>query len=364
MYYNLSTALSQKGDYNQAIAVLKEVIRLDPQHQNAYQSLGHIFLTCGDYHEAVTVLRRAIELVPNDFVALKDLASALLGAGITEEAVTIYEQLLELDTVPMTESIANMALAYLCAGKAEEALTSSDSGLDIVSNDTSCLAFKSTALNHLGRRNEAGVLLNFNRLIFQKRFNSIDGYDATDEFNAKLSEYIVKHPDFGSTKLNRGLKSGESIPITFLEGQMPAVVETFHSMVLSAIHDYKETAPIDLSHPFLTRHPDKTRIQWWGTRIQPHGYLDTHFHPVGWLSGVYYPILPEAIDAHSQNQEGWIQFGREYYKIGSDDNPPVFTVKPETGLMVLFPSYFGHCTLPFSSADERMSVAFDVIPVE
>ena len=364
VYYNLSTALSQNNDYERAIVVLKEVIRLDPQHQHSYRSLGNIYLTSGDYLEAVSALRRAIELAPKDFVALKDLGSALLSTGDTEEAVAIYEQLLELDPVPTSESISNMALAYLCDGKAEEALKSSVSGLGIVGNDTSCLAFKSTALNHLGRRNEAGVLLDFDRLIFQKRFNSIDGYDTTDEFNANLSEYIVKHPDFGPTKLNRGLKSGESIPSTILEGPLPTVLETFHLMILSAIRDYKTAAPVDLNHPFLTRHPDKTRIQWWGTLIKPQGYLDSHFHPIGWLSGVYYPILPEAIDVHSENHEGWIQFGREYYKIGSDDNPPVCTVKPDTGLMILFPSYFGHRTLPFSTADERMSVAFDIIPVE
>ena len=135
-------------------------------------------------------------------------------------------------------------------------------------------------------------------------------------------------------------------------------------MILTAIRDYEEAVLVDPNHPFLTRHPDKTRIEWWGTLMQPHGYLDTHFHPTGWLSGVYYPILPEAIDVRPESQEGWIEFGREYYKIGSEDNPPVFTVKPETGLMVIFPSYFGHRTLPFSTADERMSVAFDVIPMD
>ena len=364
VYYNLSTALSQDSEYSRAIVALKEVIRLDPQHQRSYRSLGHIHLVCGDYHEAVLALRRAIELAPEDFVALNDLGSALLGAGISEEAISIYEQLIKLDPVPNTVSISNMALAYLCAGKAEEALKLSDTGLEIVGNETSCLAFKSTALNHLGRRNEAGALLNFDRLIFQKKFNSIDGYNSTDEFNAKLSEFIVKHPDFGPSKLNRGLQSGKNIPPAFLEGPLPTVLEAFHSMILSAIRGFKEATPVDPSHPFLSRHPSKTRIEWWGTLIQSHGYMDTHFHPVGWLSGVYYPVLPEAFKAHSESQEGWIEFGREYYKINSEDNPPVFTIKPDAGLMVLFPSYFGHRTLPFSIDDERMSVAFDVIPVE
>ena len=105
-----------------------------------------------------------------------------------------------------------MALAYLSNGKAKEALESSNAGLDVVSNDTSCLAFKATALNHLGQYNEAGILLDFDRLIFQKKFNLIYGYDTIDEFNTQLYEFVVKHPNFRSSQLNRGLKSGESIP--------------------------------------------------------------------------------------------------------------------------------------------------------
>ena len=365
VYYNLSTALSQNNDYERAIVVLKEVIRLDPQHQHSYRSLGNIYLTSGDYLEAVSALRRAIELAPKDFVALKDLGSALLSTGDTEEAVAIYEQLLELTKVPNVYSFANLALAYLCDGKAEKALKLSDAGLDIIGNNTSCLGYKATALNHLGQRDEAGFLLDFDRLIFLKRFNSIDGYNTIDEFNTQFTKYLVKRPDFGSGKLGiSGMNSGESMPPTFLEGPQPTLVETFHSMILSAIRDYKEAIPLDQNHPFLTRHPDKTRIQWWGNLLKSHEHIGSHFHPIGWLSGVYYSTLPEAIDVHPENQEGWIEFGREYSKIGSDDNPPVFTVKPSTGLIVLFPSYIGHRTLPFSTDGERMSVSFDVISVE
>ena len=104
-------------------------------------------------------------------------------------------------------------------------------------------------------------------------------------------------------------------------------------------------------------------IQCWATIIKSGGFLDTHFHPTGWLSGVYYPRLPDAVNRLSENKEGWIEFGKEYYRIGSGDQPPVFVVKPIPGLMILFPSYMGHRTLAFESTEERMSMAFDVLPV-
>ncbi len=36
-------------------------------------------------------------------------------------------------------------------------------------------------------------------------------------------------------------------------------------------------------------------------------------------------------------------------------------IRPRLGLMVLFPSYFWHHTVPFTGDQERISVAFDII---
>jgi hypothetical protein len=38
-------------------------------------------------------------------------------------------------------------------------------------------------------------------------------------------------------------------------------------------------------------------------------------------------------------------------------------VRPEEGLMLLFPSYFYHRIRPFDSSGVRVSVAFDVKPL-
>ncbi len=37
-------------------------------------------------------------------------------------------------------------------------------------------------------------------------------------------------------------------------------------------------------------------------------------------------------------------------------------VKPPPGLLVLFPSYMWHGTVPFSGEAPRLTVAFDLIP--
>ena len=37
-----------------------------------------------------------------------------------------------------------------------------------------------------------------------------------------------------------------------------------------------------------------------------------------------------------------------------------FTVRPEVGKLVIFPSYFWHGTIPFKSDEKRLTIAFDI----
>jgi hypothetical protein len=38
-------------------------------------------------------------------------------------------------------------------------------------------------------------------------------------------------------------------------------------------------------------------------------------------------------------------------------------VKPEPGMLVLFPSYMWHGTVPFAGKQSRLTVAMDIVPV-
>ena len=100
--------------------------------------------------------------------------------------------------------------------------------------------------------------------------------------------------------------------------------------------------------------------------MEGQGYQVPHVHPAAWLSGVYYPIVPdsatvaaEAPDG-SESKAGWLEFGRPFLRHKTAAPPRLRTIKPEEGLMVLFPPYFLHSTVPFESEETRISIAFDV----
>jgi len=83
-------------------------------------------------------------------------------------------------------------------------------------------------------------------------------------------------------------------------------------------------------------------------------------HPEGWIASACYIALPAEIAAGAGGS-GWLRVGRQ----GSPTAPRLEAehfVKPEPGLLVLFPAYLWHGVEPFASDSPRLTVAFDVVP--
>jgi uncharacterized protein (TIGR02466 family) len=98
----------------------------------------------------------------------------------------------------------------------------------------------------------------------------------------------------------------------------------------------------------------------WSVWLKPDGFHHNHVHPTGWLSSACYIELPDSVSAGGQ--EGWIKFGEP----GVVTQPQLaheHAVQPEPGMLVLFPSYMWHGTVPFSGDQPRLSIAFDIVPV-
>ena len=135
---------------------------------------------------------------------------------------------------------------------------------------------------------------------------------------------------------------------------------------LAALQDYiSEKTQQHLStlkkvkdHPFL-RHVGQEFYfnNAWSVNLFTHGFHKSHFHPQGWLSGVYYVDVPDCVNERGQ---GWITFGKA--EIPNLDEICDFAVKPQIGLLVLFPSFMWHGTRPFTTNSNRMTVVVDILP--
>ena len=96
--------------------------------------------------------------------------------------------------------------------------------------------------------------------------------------------------------------------------------------------------------------------------MDTRGHQAEHIHSAAWASGVYYVQLPNIGNLPEQGQAGWLEFGRPQPAYRCKVEPEVKSFPPEEGLMFLFPSYFYHGTVPIETEEQRISIAFDVIP--
>jgi len=361
VHFNLGTVLSRKHDIEGALSSYKEAIRLRSDHGGALRNLGHLLGRIGRFEEAIDPHRRASRIFQGDPSIAYDLGYALAVTGRTDEALKVLGRALEAH--PHTPDFMTMiALAHFRGGDPESALAYAEQALEARPGDNTALAYKAMALNEMGRHEEAAAIYDIDGLVMAEVAEAPDGFDSIADFNTAFEQMIRQHHSLEHSPLNRSLKGGQSTR-ELLDSDDPAA-RGFRQIVERAVAQYTERHPVNADHPFLASRPEKTEIACWANIIQKGGFQDVHFHPPSWLSGVYYPKLPSAVADETRKPEGWLEFGRAYYMLDAKADVPLRLVQPKEGLIVLFPAYFGHRTVPFESDEERISVAFDVMPAD
>ena len=108
-----------------------------------------------------------------------------------------------------------------------------------------------------------------------------------------------------------------------------------------------------LSRPFLVQMAQqkgfKEELSGWAVSLAKGGYQKRHIHPEAVVSGVLYIKLLDESRSCSQN-EGNLLFSSSH---GSR------MITPKEGMVVLFPSYLAHETVPLVNDKERLCIAFN-----
>ena len=96
----------------------------------------------------------------------------------------------------------------------------------------------------------------------------------------------------------------------------------------------------------------------WAVCQYESDYNPIHWH-TGNISAVTYTKIPEDFGSSykKENLNGNIAFIHGNRQLTS---APVFNIKPEIGVLFIFPSYMMHTVYPFFSNEERRSVSFNV----
>ena len=133
----------------------------------------------------------------------------------------------------------------------------------------------------------------------------------------------------------------------------PVIAQLRRACAAAVAAHVAQLPPIDPTHPTLGVRRDRplTFAGSWSVRLTDGGFHASHVHPEGWLSSAFYVAVPPG-------DGGQLDLGVPPAELGLD-LPPLRTIQPRPGRLVLFPSTMWHGTRPFT-AGERLTVAFDV----
>lgn len=392
LYFNRATLLMSLGETVRAEADYREAMRRDPANLPARINLGRIYLEddrldeaegcfgpaaqthptvpetqeClgilrqrqGQHAEAADLFRRALALAPGNPRIEANLGWALLEAGQAEAAIAHFQR--ATATQPGVADLwVSLGAALMRAGRWAEAEPALGRSLACEPTHTRALALQAMTLDELGRPAERRRIVDLEALLWRHRVaEPPPGFADMASFNQALYRHVTAHPSLirersGKTTRN-GSQTGDLLDAN------PGPVAILADLIRKALDTYAGAAPS--GHPLFAARPGRWRLRIWGTVLGSAGHQDPHHHPSGWVSGVYYVRIPPEIGDTSQ--AGWIEFGRPDPFFGSSAITDLRLVQPQEGEMLLFPSYVWHRTIPFTGDRPRVSIAFDIVPLD
>jgi tetratricopeptide (TPR) repeat protein len=343
----------QRGQPDVAERQLREAIRLAPDNAKAYDNLAVVLHALNRDAEALPVLRKAVDLAPTNEMFLVNLGNLSSELGRRADAIDAFRRAVAV--APRNADIhPRLASELLKAGDAASALRHLDVAIDLGGPNATFLALKAVALGTAGDADAFNALMDFDRLVVCRHIGEAHGAVSLAAFNDSLAAIVAENSLGKDHTTINGLDSAEMLGLP-----NPATV-ALRRFVYDEVEARLQTLPA--SHPFAAMAPRRWTTKSWGVKMWRQGHQDTHIHHKAWLSGVYYVQLPEIVRQGQKGHAGWIEFGRGPDDLSAVAPPNVRLIQPVEGMLITFPSYTWHRTLPFEGKRDRISIAFDVVP--
>ncbi|MES2034129.1 MAG: putative 2OG-Fe(II) oxygenase, partial [Pseudomonadota bacterium] len=317
---------------------------------------GTVLQFAGDAPAALATLLAAADRHPTAPLLL-DLAGMRLREGNSAGTLALTRQVLA--AVPgFKPALEIEAQAHLVGGDPREGARIAEALYAEDPESQYVLLILTTAWRMLGDpRGEA--LTDPARFVRTHRIPAPAGWPSREAFLDELSRVVRALHGLQAHPFQQSLRGGSQTQ-GLLISEEPVIKAFFHELDGLIANHIAWLGEGD--DPVRARISGGFRIKAaWSVLLRSNGFHVNHFHPEGWLSSAFYIETPAgAVDAG--DHQGWLKFGEP----GIPTVPALKAqhhVRPEPGLLALFPSYVWHGTVPFDSPGEtRMSIAFDVVP--
>ena len=325
IHMDLGHMLEREARYGEAADAFAAAARLSPMEPGPHVMSGHMRMQMGDTETAIDGYRKGLDLQPGANDVRVALTRALMTAGLWDEAALECERVLRA-----------------------------------APGHTGATALKSIVCYETGNADEALKIADFEKRLMVHDIVDHVGADQVESVNASLADAIANHPTIAYEPKDYSTKKGyHTGDITKdKSGPIPAFLDWIRSEVDALIAECRTTQTDD----FERRAPAGYKLNAWGVVMEDQGHQASHIHRDAWLSGVYYPKVPDAVRKDDDTHAGWIEFGTPHDYPKRKTVSDVKMLLPRPGRAIMFPSYFYHRTVPLRATETRISIAFDVIP--
>jgi tetratricopeptide (TPR) repeat protein len=363
---NLAAALHDQGRFDEAIACCEHGLKLAPEHRKILNTLASSLSGAERYDDAIALLTRMTRAHPRFAKGYHLLGVIHTKLGQSEPALLAFDQAARIDPKD-PESSLSAAECLLMRGSAEAALQYVDRALGLDSFDVRGLALKTLALAELGRQDEERWLSDPNRLVHVLRLSDL-GFGAAQVgmLNRALSEFASNESSMREDPPEYATVKSWHTTTNLADSPNEAIVVLKRFIAYGFEQRLKSLPSEDPTHPFVRNRPQRVITDLWAVKMASGGKMLPHIHPTGWLSGVYYVDVPSIVSDAQGGQAGWLQIGSPRADIKLTKPPVTLAVRPEPGMMVTFPSYLWHDTVPLPEAnrEQRLCLAYDLHPVK
>ncbi|HSH53998.1 MAG TPA: tetratricopeptide repeat protein [Methylotenera sp.] len=349
-HFNLATALRDQGKLEEAVESYRKALGIHPNYADAHNNLGETLRDQGKMEEAITSYQQALALNPQHPDANYNMAEFLYLANRYDEAIPHFERS-RLDDW--------QERSLYCLYKAEKFdafKTRRDALIAVTSHTSPFLATLSTHYSlNFGVEDPYNFCKNAMDYVYQNSLAPLAADGSTllqdllrDVNNTEIAERKQGRLHFGTQSAGNLFKRSE------------ASFRILADLIKKEFLSYRERfagADCELIRSF----PDELEFtSSWYVKMQQGGHLTSHIHEIGWISGAVYLAMPQNKTNPDEGRFEYGTHGDSYPQKHS--NFPVSNVAPNVGDIVLFPSSLFHRTIPFSSNEERICIAFDLRP--
>jgi tetratricopeptide (TPR) repeat protein len=383
---NLGNVFKELGDYNKAKECYEKAIEIDPNHSQAYNNLGVIFKELGDYNKAKECFEKAIKINPNYVDAYNNLGVIFKELGENQKAKECYEKAIEIDP-NYANTHNNLGNVFKELGDYNKAKECYEKAIKINPNYANA---HNNLLKSLFKLNNQSILFKkLDSITKEGKINAVIGsifsrakakygFKKENPFCNDPLDYVLKTDliekyDFNNVIVdcvynilkNDSLSNRTQTLIT--NGYQTAgnlfTNEDFNTKEIQRIiHVEIEKYRLkfkDSKEGFINNWPTNYNLTGWLISLKKGGKLKAHMHDLGWLSGSIYVNVPPKLQTDSGNLVVCIDENENE----KNNNKNKKSINVVNGSLCLFPSSLLHYTIPFEAEEERIVLAFDMMPL-